>query len=272
MILEAEYRLLGRDNYVTKNHTHNAIELIECIHGEGTVLKSDRSYPLQNRMLYLIDARRPHVVYPLDSERYRRNKIVLEADAFERFCHEIGLGDTLNRLLTEPPLSTDAHPEIDRLFETVATLFNNNDAMSRGYACGYIVELLHRFVLGRQADVATTVDSTVGKILHVIAETDGLLTLGGIAERLHMNKYYLCHLFRNRTGMTLTEYLSERQYEKSCRLLRETDDSIETVALRCGFATSSSFTRFFKKKSGMAPRVYRQSAVKTVSSLLPTTV
>ena len=79
-------------------------------------------------------------------------------------------------------------------------------------------------------------------------------------------------LFRNRTGMTLTEYLSDRQYEKSRRLLRETDDPIETVAVRCGFATASSFPRFFKKKSGMAPRVYRQSAVSASPSRLPPTV
>ena len=97
----------------------------------------------------------------------------------------------------------------------------------------------------------------MSRILSIIAETDGQTSLHEISEQLSLNRYYLCHLFKSRTGITLSEYIAEKRYEKSLRLLRTTDDSIEAIAACCGFASPSAFTRFFKKKNGAPPSVCR---------------
>ena len=43
----------------------------------------------------------------------------------------------------------------------------------------------------------------------------------------------------------------------ACRQLRENDDTISTVALRCGFYDHSYFTKQFVKHMGRLPKAYR---------------
>ena len=91
IIQEACYAFGGRDRDVTKRHTHAAVELIQVKQGTGSVLKSNRSYPLAPDRLYIIDARCPHIVYPEDCDQYVRNKIVIDFSSFHDFCTNEGV-------------------------------------------------------------------------------------------------------------------------------------------------------------------------------------
>ena len=255
VIEEVAYRLQGRDSFVTKRHSHNAIELIECVQGRGVVLKDDRSYPLKDRYIYLIDARRPHNVHPIDCAVYVRNKIVMEADSFFAFCREAGISEEVGRLLLSPPISTALRPEIDRIFETVATLSEADG----GFAHGYILQLLHLCKKSQREVAATAPNAFVERALAIIAENAGGTSLEAISAELHLNKYYLCHLFKNKTGITLSDYIAEKRMELGTQLLRDTVQTVEEIASVCGFASASSFTRFFKARSGVSPRAYRKA-------------
>ena len=258
-INEFYYHLKGRDNFVTKNHTQNEIELIQVVHGDGTVLKNDMAFQLKSNFLYLIDARHPHIVHPADCDNYVRNKILLDADSFFDFCAETGISDSINIIFRMPPISTVANPEIDNLFKTIALLCEENDKESAGFAHAYILQILHFAARNRKKQVLLPTDDTIQAILNIVDETGGVTSLNAISERLNYSKYYICHLFKEKTGITLSEYLAEKRYEKSVRLLNTTSYTIEKISSLCGFANVSSFTRFFKEKNGLSPKSYRQS-------------
>ena len=101
--------------------------------------------------------------------------------------------------------------------------------------------------------------STIQKMLDIINEKEGLTSLDEISKALYMDKHYLCHLFKSKTGITLSAYLSDKVYEKSCRLLISTSYSIEKISALCAFSSSACFARFFKTKSGIAPSKYRNN-------------
>ena len=61
-INEAFYHLQGKDLFVQKNHSHNEIEFIQVIEGNGLVLKNDKTFLLQSHHIYVIDARNAHIV------------------------------------------------------------------------------------------------------------------------------------------------------------------------------------------------------------------
>ena len=258
-INEYFYHLRGRDLFVQKNHSHNEIEFIQVIDGNGFVIKNDNTYILQSQNIYVIDARNTHIVCPEpdDINGYVRNKIVIDATSFENFYSDIGLGEILDSLFNSNPISTVNVPEIDSIFKRVSELCNSGKAENIAFAHGYITELIHWIYSHCKDDKTNESKSTLQKMLDIINTTDGATSLSEIARSLYMDKHYLCHYFKSKTGITLSAYLSDKIYEKSCRLLKSTPYSIEKISGMCGFSSVASFSRFFKLKTGITPSKYR---------------
>lgn len=265
-INEYFYHLQGRDLFVHKNHTQNEIELIQVISGNGIVLKNDKTYLLKSQHLYVIDARNAHIVYPQpeDCKNYIRNKIVIDADTFMDFCEKTGMGGILSNLFDGEPVSTSSSPEIDKIYKTVHDLCATKKEENIAFAHGYIAELLHFVYSNSQIKAQDELKGPLQKMLAVINEKDGVTSLREISEILHLDKHYLCRLFKEKTGIRLSDYLSDKVFGKSRKLLESTSYSIEEIALLCGFSSAASLTRFFKTKCGMPPSKFRKNAQQNV--------
>lgn len=64
--------------------------------------------------------------------------------------------------------------------------------------------------------------------------------------------------FRSAFGTTPHRHLLGLRIEAACQRLGESDASIATIAVDCGFADHAHFTRTFKRRMGMTPTAYRQ--------------
>ena len=259
-INEAFYHLQGKDMFVQKNHSHNEIEIIQVINGNGIVIKNDSTYELKSQYIYVIDARNAHIVYPQseDCNDYIRNKIVIEADSFERFCKSIGIYEVLESLFNGAPISTKYNPNIDLLYKEIYELVNLAKRESIGFAYGYIVQLLHWVCSQKDGDGRYRQNTTIQKVLNIISEKKGITTLDEISEALHMNKFYVCHMFKNKTGRNISDYISDKRFENAVKLLKDSTCSVEEIAFECGFSAASSFARFFKSRTGVSPSKFRK--------------
>ena len=65
--------------------------------------------------------------------------------------------------------------------------------------------------------------------------------------------------FKKRTGKTFIESLNEIRIGHASRMLVDTDNSISTVAYRCGFNNISNFNRTFKRKKLCVPTEFRDT-------------
>ena len=61
-------------------------------------------------------------------------------------------------------------------------------------------------------------------------------------------------------GVTLIAYLNHVRLSNAARLLRETTESIATVASAVGFADQSYFDRQFKRAFGCTPKEFRRQS------------
>ena len=258
-INEYFYRLQGKDLFVHKNHSHNEIELIQVVSGNGTVIKKDKTYVLQSQHIYSIDARQAHIVYPQpeDCLDYVRNKIVIDADSFVDFYGEIE--DVLDIIFDSDPICTVSNPEIDKIFKTVSELCNSGKKEDLTFATSYVTQLIHWIYMNSKVKANSDNKDTFQKMLSIINESDGMTSLSELSRRLHLDKHYLCRLFKERSGVTLSEYLAEKAFEKSRKLLESTAYSVEDIAQKCGFSSQASFSRFFKRKCGVSPSKFRKS-------------
>ena len=66
-------------------------------------------------------------------------------------------------------------------------------------------------------------------------------------------------IFREHTGIGISDYVTNIKMEKAMQLLRETDTNVQEIVTEIGNTDASAFIRLFKKKTGMTPGQYRKA-------------
>lgn len=85
--------------------------------------------------------------------------------------------------------------------------------------------------------------------------------LGDLAAMAGVGERQFHRLFTKYTGMPMKEYLQNIRITEACRLLTTTSQKIGDIAAAVGYQDTAYFNRLFKKKTGVSPRLYRQSVI-----------
>jgi len=82
-----------------------------------------------------------------------------------------------------------------------------------------------------------------------------------LADQVHFNPSYLSRLFKQKTGLNLSDYISDIRVQKAKELLQDMNMKIYEVAQALGYSSSANFVRFFRKATGISPQEYRDILV-----------
>lgn len=85
------------------------------------------------------------------------------------------------------------------------------------------------------------------------------IQLSEVAKKLYLSTAYFSRLFKEKTGMTFSDYLANCRVERARQLLATTDLSIAEVSAAIGYQEANSFSRLFKARTGQSPSDYRAS-------------
>jgi len=85
-------------------------------------------------------------------------------------------------------------------------------------------------------------------------------TLEKIAADLGVHPVHLCRTFSENQNCTLGAYIRELRLTRGWQLLALSSETVANVAMQCGFADQSHFTRLFKSRFGITPGAFRQAA------------
>ncbi len=89
------------------------------------------------------------------------------------------------------------------------------------------------------------------------------ISVADIAETLHISVSYLRSLFADEFGYSPQEAIIKKRMSTAKALLRsENPPSIQTIANICGYTDQGSFSKRFKKETGMSPTEYLGSLEK----------
>lgn len=86
------------------------------------------------------------------------------------------------------------------------------------------------------------------------------VTLETLSEEFHLSKPYLSKYIKEKAGMTFQEVVKEERMKKARTLLRETNQTVETIAAEVGYENVEHFNRLFKKSYGITPVQYRRQS------------
>ncbi len=88
------------------------------------------------------------------------------------------------------------------------------------------------------------------------------LTLAEIAGIAELSPFHFARSFKQATGSTPIQFLTQRRIDLAKRLLAESDLPIVEIGLRAGFKNQSHFTTLFRKITAMTPKGYRNMCLR----------
>ncbi len=136
-------------------------------------------------------------------------------------------------------------------------------------SCQSLYEL-HDLLLDKTNDFFSAADtqnkdhSSIYLIKEFIAShyQDESLSIKDISEHVFLSSSYLCTLFKNETGLTLNQYLTDFRIEKAKKLLTDPRYKITEISAKVGYSDGNYFGKTFKKMVGVSPSEYREQKIK----------
>ncbi|MDR0579050.1 MAG: AraC family transcriptional regulator [Campylobacteraceae bacterium] len=83
------------------------------------------------------------------------------------------------------------------------------------------------------------------------------IKLNWLANKLGYSKYYILHLFKEKVGISLHQYIIQLRIKKAKR--KNKSNNLLGIALESGFFDRSHFIKNFKKYEGITPKEYYKS-------------
>ncbi|MCR8658819.1 AraC family transcriptional regulator [Paenibacillus endoradicis] len=85
------------------------------------------------------------------------------------------------------------------------------------------------------------------------------LSLEETAEHVHLNPYYFSKVFKQQTGETFIDYVTNIRIHHAKQWMRNKDISLKEICYLVGYNDPNYFSRVFKKVVGKTPSEYRST-------------
>lgn len=222
-------------------HLHEAFELIAVTEGTMTVRVDREAYALSGGQAVLVF---PDQVHSLETTEHSRHVLAIfspsSVGAFARDRIPDSPVFALSPALRDEILSLKQEDNILRIK-------------------GVLYLLCAAFDRNRTYHERTKQENALlMKIFDFVRrQFTGVCTLEKLAEEMGYSYVYLSRYFKERTGLSFTDYVNQKRVSEVCARLAETDESITQAALNCGFHSLRSFHRIFREQTGLTPSEYR---------------
>lgn len=101
-------------------------------------------------------------------------------------------------------------------------------------------------------------DALAAVIDHIHKHYDTPLRLPVLAEMAGLSVFQFDQRIRSLFHLTAGQYILKVRIDSACQMLSGSGKPIVEIALDCGYADQSSFSRQFKQAVGMSPMAYRR--------------
>jgi AraC-like DNA-binding protein/ligand-binding sensor protein len=91
------------------------------------------------------------------------------------------------------------------------------------------------------------------------------LPLSVVARHAGLSESHFCRLFKEATGLTLTDYVNRRRVEWAKRELLKPEVRVSEIAFQVGYQSLSQFNRSFARFTGNSPTNFRREEIGNAS-------
>jgi len=106
--------------------------------------------------------------------------------------------------------------------------------------------------------------SSIARVVdHMQTHFDEPLRVRDLAAAAGLSAFQFEQRIRKIFQLTAGQLIQKIRMDHAVRRLRESEEAIAEVALRCGYSDQSAFTRQFHKATGLSPLEYRRTVAGT---------
>ena len=251
-------------------HSHDYLEVALCLEGTGHLKFGPRADPIEPGDVFLIDNREAHVAVANPGVRLRLLLALFLPEFIaapgcrpfdSAYLTAFARGDHgSNRIRHDSPLALELRPI---LFDLKAAAEGGSrsdryliDANLRRFL-GVVIK--HRGHEATHADLTGDVQQQLRPALAYVADHfRETITLGQIAETMHLSTSRTRHLFKDVTTVGFKEYVTKLRLAEAKRLLLETQTNICEIASAIGYTNIYQFYKVFNRYTRMSPADYRR--------------
>ena len=260
------FRLFHLDTALTEDtafHFHDFHKIVFFLDGVGSYCVEGRSYALKPNDIVLVRQGTIHKAQIEPHHRYERVILYISPDflsrkstpntALDRCFHEAARRKSY--VLRPDPAQRE------KLMQTLVLLERALEGSSYGqdlYAQMHLMQILIDLGRGRQSahyhftSAQNKGDKTVNLIEYINDHLTENITIDLLAERFFLSKYYMMRMFREGTGYSIHNYITEKRLHLARELIRSGANASE-ACYNCGYQDYSAFARAYKKCFGLPP-------------------
>lgn len=241
-------------------HLHDHVELLLVLSGSVVVRIMDKCRELQAGDCAVIFPQQVHSYHTPSGSRTRL--FIFDSSLAGMFLHSIRKCVPACPFLSVRELSGDGELALDR----IRLCLSEPGAEE---LCSAWIQLLFALAWPRlmpeKRDKSEGTALTCQVVQYVMEHFQEPLTLDTLAKALHVNKYYISHIFSNQLQINFRRYLSHVRLEYAMQLMKSGSASLIDICSEAGFTSLRSFNRAFAEIMGMTPGEYRRSVTTGIS-------
>lgn len=258
-------------------HTHDFVEINYIYSGKCIQTINDERIELSAGDILLIDRDAPHSIENTEENDIILNVLLKEETITTDITSNLA---NSNNLVTQFMLSaSNTNEQHNRyLIFTNPSNSGNNDVLTglmNNLFCVYfseysfktkalnlylsliLIELTNQLERNSLNAMKKNVDQEVVSILAYIDRHHPSVSLEELSKVFGYNKSYISQKLKKETGSSFKNLLNRKKINVAKELLKETNLSVEEIAMNVGYNEPSSFFKLFKKYTNMTPNEYR---------------
>ncbi len=252
-------------------HDHFEIALVE--EGSGTFMFGRRSLAAERGDVFFIDNSQPHVALADQGTPLRLLLVLFRPELLAGpGCREMDLGYLAPFRVDERSWSprvrgtTELAARLAPILRGLREIHDRREPAERHLADATLRMALA--LVNRDKGAAVTAGATRAaadrreQIRPVLAYVDGhcreSITLDDVAEVVHVSPSRVRHVFKDVTGVSFKEYVTQVRVGEAKRLLLSTDLSVSEIARAVSYTNLNQFYKVFYRSCAMSPGEYRR--------------
>lgn len=218
-------------------HKHPYIELIYRLNGKGS---TDVLGIVQNFTLFDV------IVYPVNCLHQDRCTANVINEAYCIWANIPGVE------LEHPIQVKDRNGKLEYLFGMIYLEFHREEASKEILAL--LLKALLLQILRCEKEVGPTAMDRITQ--YIDTHMTEKISLEHLANMEHISKSYLSKQFKEKTGMTVIEYVNHVRIKTAKMMLITLSGNVEEIAFAVGFESPKYFYRIFKSVVGISPSAF----------------
>lgn len=233
-------------NYSVNRENYNSILALYVISGNITLVQNEIEFTARQNEMLIVDCYKPHQYFANGNAHTLwvhfdgANSKIWFDEIVSRFTQKIKcthrLGEHISSIIKCIKSNANEFDVSNEIYSLLCSISKGNEQKYENSKSDYI-ETAKRFIISNY-----TQDLTVEQI----------------AESVNMSVSFFSKLFKESTGFSPYDYLLSVRLDKAKELLQKTDDSVQNIAFKTGFNSTSNFIYFFKKATGLSPLKFRK--------------